>query len=210
MWNHCSPVFHFNWLYSVPRPPYSNLPLNYRYRQKTSCTYWTFALHQLTFSTTVNATNSCMEEQWGHLFLLLSQKLWCNMWNNMPLQLVDKWYRFGYTTLTTLLPPFTKMKLTVFMTTLTNRMPTSSLLKNQRKRKTSFSRLFGKPWQWWTANDSVQKLMRADRLLDESSYNPTPHKATTLKTLTRRGQLVCDTGQLTWWKQITWTCFAQE
>ena len=37
---HCSPVFHFNWHYSVPRPPeYNNLPLNYRYRQKTSWTY---------------------------------------------------------------------------------------------------------------------------------------------------------------------------
>ena len=32
-----------------------------------------------------------------------------------------------------------------------------------------------------------------DRLLDESSYNPTSHKATTIKTLTRRVQLVCDT-----------------
>jgi len=34
-----------------------------------------FALHRLTFSTTVNTTNSCMEQQWGRLFLLLSQKL---------------------------------------------------------------------------------------------------------------------------------------
>ena len=32
----------------------------------------------------------------------------------------------------------------------------------------------------------------ADRLLDQSSYNPTAHKATTIKTLTRRVQLVCD------------------
>ena len=33
MWSHCSPVFHFNWHYSVPRPLYNNLLLNYRYRQ---------------------------------------------------------------------------------------------------------------------------------------------------------------------------------
>ena len=33
------------------------------------------ALHRLTFSTTGNATNSCMEQPWGRLFLLLSQKL---------------------------------------------------------------------------------------------------------------------------------------
>ena len=30
------------------------------------------------------------------------------------------------------------------------------------------------------------------RLLDQSSYNPTSHKATTIQTLTRRAQLVCD------------------
>jgi len=32
-----------------------------------------------------------------------------------------------------------------------------------------------------------------DRLLDQSSYSPTSHKATTFKTLMRRAQLVCDT-----------------
>ena len=32
-----------------------------------------------------------------------------------------------------------------------------------------------------------------DRLLDQSSYNPNSHKATTIKTLTRQAQLVCDT-----------------
>ena len=38
-----------------------------------------------------------------------------------------------------------------------------------------------------------RKPTHTDRLLDESSYNPTSHKATTIKTLTRRVQLVCDT-----------------
>ena len=37
-----------------------------------------------------------------------------------------------------------------------------------------------------------RKLTHTDRLLDESSYNPTSHKATTIKTLTRRAQLICD------------------
>ena len=32
----------------------------------------------------------------------------------------------------------------------------------------------------------------ADRLLDQSSYNPTSHKASTIRTFTRRAQLVCD------------------
>ena len=42
-------------------------------------------------------------------------------------------FRFGYDTLTTLLPPFTKTKLTLFTTTLTNRTPTSSLPKKSKK-----------------------------------------------------------------------------
>ena len=38
-----------------------------------------------------------------------------------------------------------------------------------------------------------KKPTHTDRLLDESSYNPTSHKATTIRTLTRRAQPVCDT-----------------
>ena len=38
-----------------------------------------------------------------------------------------------------------------------------------------------------------RKPTHTDRLLDESSYNPTSHKATTISTLTRRAQLVCNT-----------------
>ena len=37
-----------------------------------------------------------------------------------------------------------------------------------------------------------RKLTHTDRLLDQSPYNPTYHKATTIRTLTRRAQLVCD------------------
>ena len=37
-----------------------------------------------------------------------------------------------------------------------------------------------------------RKPTHIDRLLDQSSYNPTSHKATTIRTLTRRAQLVCD------------------
>ncbi|XP_066030917.1 uncharacterized protein [Pocillopora verrucosa] len=40
---------------------------------------------------------------------------------------------------------------------------------------------------------AYRKPMHTGRLLDESSYNPTSHKATTIKTLTRRAQLVCST-----------------
>jgi len=37
-----------------------------------------------------------------------------------------------------------------------------------------------------------RKPTHTERLLDQSSYNPTSHKATTIRTLTRRAQLVCD------------------
>ena len=43
-----------------------------------------------------------------------SQKLWCKISRNAPLQLADNPYRFGYATLTTHLPPYTKTKLTLF------------------------------------------------------------------------------------------------
>ena len=36
------------------------------------------------------------------------------------------------------------------------------------------------------------KLTQTDRLLDQTSYNPTSHKASTVPTLTRRAQIVCD------------------
>ena len=37
-----------------------------------------------------------------------------------------------------------------------------------------------------------RKPTHTHRLLDQYSYNPTSHKATTIRTLTRRAQLVCD------------------
>ena len=56
-----------------------------------------------------------------------------------PLQLAVKRYHFGYDTLTTLLPPFTKTKLMLFMTTLTKRTPTSSLPKKSKKMENFLS-----------------------------------------------------------------------
>ena len=36
-----------------------------------------------------------------------------------------------------------------------------------------------------------RKPTYTDRLLDQSSYNPTSHRATTVRTLTRRAQIIC-------------------
>ena len=44
-----------------------------------------------------------------------------------------------------------------------------------------------------TLRTTVQwKPTLTDRLLDQTSYNPTSHKATTVRTMTRRAQIVCD------------------
>ena len=48
--------------------------------------------------------------------------------------------------------------------------------------------------KFWTSegnNDYLQKTDTYDRLLDQSLYNATSHKATTIRTLTRCAQLVC-------------------
>ena len=45
----------------------------------------------------------------------------------------------------------------------------------------------------FTRTTVYRKPTHTDRLLDESSYNPTSHKATTIKTLTRRARLVSNT-----------------
>lgn len=38
----------------------------------------------------------------------------------------------------------------------------------------------------------LQEPTHTDKLLDQRSYNPTSHKATAERTLTRRAQIVCD------------------
>ena len=40
-----------------------------------------------------------------------------------------------------------------------------------------------------------RKPTHTDRLLDQTSHNPTSHKATTVQTLTRRAQIVCDSDE---------------
>ena len=75
MWNRFLQVFHFNWHYNVLRLQSDNLPILYRYRQRALWTYLTCTLRQLTFSTTVDTTNSYTVQPWGLQFLLLLQKI---------------------------------------------------------------------------------------------------------------------------------------
>ena len=132
-----------------------------------------------------------MEQPWSHLFLMLSQRLWCNTWRNAPLQLADKRYPFGCAALTTLLLLFTKRKMTLFTTTLTSRTLTSSLPKKLkiRKWKTSFSRLFRISRdnnELRTTVPGVQKTDGYRQITWRIILEPDP-------TLTRRAQLVCET-----------------
>ena len=111
------------------------------------------------------------------------------------MELADKQYRSGYATLTSPLPPFTKTKLMLFTTTSTNRTPTSSLPKKSKKMEN-----FDPFLDCLSGRDNnklpttvYRKPTHTDRLIDESSYNPISHKAPTIRKLTRRAQLVCDT-----------------
>ena len=90
-------------------------------------------------------------------------------------------------------PPYTKTESTIFTNTLNRQnadiefteeieengkipFPDCLVTRDNNKLKTTIYR----------------KPTHTDRLLDQSSYNPTSHKATTIRTLTRRAQLVCN------------------
>ena len=86
----------------------------------------------------------------------------------------------GYVTLTIPLQPYTKIKSTIFTNISTDKTPTYSLLRRSRKMV---------KYQFFLAclvardNNNLRttiyrKPTHTDRLLDQSSYNPTSHKAT--------------------------------
>ena len=52
--------------------------------------------------------------------------------------------------------------------------------------------LSSKPTRQQAIDYYLQKSTHTDRSLDQSSHNPTSHKATTIRTLKRLAQLVCD------------------
>ena len=81
------------------------------------------------------------------------------------------------------------MKSTIFTNTLTDRKPTDSLLRTSRKMLDCFATLDNNNKLSTTV---YRKPTHTDRLPDQSSYNPTSHKPTTIQTLTRRAQLICD------------------
>ena len=57
---------------------------------------------------------------------------------------------------------------------------------------------------WTTA---YRKATHTDRLLDQTSCDSTSHKVTTVRTLTRRAQIVCNLHDIWPTKSSTWTLF---
>ena len=145
------------------------------------------------FSTTASTTNSCTEQLWAHQFPLLLQKSLCKASRNEPSQLTNEHYHSGYVTLTIPLQPYTKTKSTIFTNTSTDKTPTYSSTKEiDENGKIPFLDCLVTRDNNELRTTIFRKPTHTDRLLDQSSYNPTSHKATTIRTLTRRAQLVCD------------------
>ena len=96
-----------------------------------------------------------------------------------------------------LLPPYTKTESTIFTNTLTDRTRTYSSYIQFTKEIEENGKIPFLDCLVTRDNSKLQtsiyrKPTHTDRLLDQSSYNPTSHKATTIRTLTRRAPLVCD------------------
>ena len=121
---------------------------------------------------------------------LLQQKLSCKTSRNKPFLPMRELYLFGYATLTTHSLPYTKTKTTIFMNTLTDRTWTYSFPRRSRKM---VKYLFQTAQSLATTTDCEQQFTENTYrpiTIDQSSYNPTSHNATT--TLTRQVQLDYD------------------
>ena len=90
--------------------------------------------------------------------------------------------------------PYRKTELTIFTNTLTDRTRTFIQFTKEMEENGKIPFL---DCLITRDNNKLQtaiyrKPTHTDELLDQPSYNPTSHKATTVRTLTRRAQLVCD------------------
>ena len=110
-----------------------------------------------------------------------------------PFRPADKRYRFGYATLTILSPPYDITKSTHSTTTLTVKALTNSLRGVEENGKLPFLDCLVNRDDNSLRITVYRKPTHTNRLLDESSYNPTSHRATAIRTLTRRAQLVRNT-----------------
>ena len=146
-------------------------------------------LRLLTFSTTANTTNSYTEQLWAHQFPLLLQKLLCKTSRNKPFRPTLRHYHYGYDTF----PAVHKDEIDTFHEHLNRQNPHIQFTKEiEENGKIPFLDCLVSRDENKLRTTIYRKPTHTDRLLDQSSYNPTSHKATTIQTLTRRAQLVCD------------------
>ena len=112
------------------------------------------------------------------------------MQRKAPFRLADRRYHFGYATLTILSPPYDTTKSTHSTTTSTKK--TLTYREVEENGKLPFLDCLVSRDDNSLRTTVYRKTTHTDRLLDESSFNPTSHKAITIRTLTRRAQLICN------------------
>ena len=104
--------------------------------------------------------------------------------------ITNEHYHSGYVGLRIPLQPYTKTKSTIFTNGQNADIQFTKETEENGKMHFLDCLVTRDNNELWTT--IYRKPTHTDRLLDQSSYNPTSHKATTIRTLTRRAQRVCD------------------
>ena len=169
--------------------------MNYRYPYKRLNGLTEPVLLLRIFSTTASTTNSCTEQLWAHQFPLLLQKSLCKTSRNEPSQLTNEHYHIplwlSYIDDTS--TAVHKDEIDDFHEHLHGQNADIRFTKEiEENGKIPFLVCLVTRDNNELRTTIYRKPTHTDRLLDQSSYNPTSHKATAIRTLTRRVQLVCD------------------
>ena len=136
-----------------------------------------------------------MEQQWAHQSLLWLLILWCNISiEERALATYQRtlafWFHYVDDTITAL----QQGDIERFHNHINKHNCDIQFIKEIEENGTIrfLDCLVIKSWQQQLRTAVYRKLTHTDRLLDQSPYTPTSHKATTIKTLARREQLICD------------------
>ena len=158
---------------------------NYHYLQTTSWIYLTSALRLLTFSKTANTTKSYTEQLWARQFPLLLQKLLCKTSRNKPFRPTLRHYHYSYIVryVNDTFAAVHKDEIDTFHEHLNRQNPHIQFTKEiEENGKIPFLDCLVSRDDNKLRTTIYRKPTHTDRLLDQSSYNPTSHKATTIQT----------------------------
>ena len=136
-----------------------------------------------------STTNSYTEQLWVRRFPLLLPKSLCKTSRNKPWQVTNEQYHSGYATLTILSQLYTKTKLTIFTNISTDKTPTFSL---PRRSRIMVRFLFLTAWSAVTTTDYKRRFTENPPTLTDSLTNHLTTLRHTIRTLTRRALLVCN------------------